>query len=172
MLTELNIDMASLELNETMEETIMVEEMDEPNQTLRRSSRLRGMVRISFNESDTRPDRKSNSENRKGGNSIEQYYLSKQVKRLPSTLETIYEEPKSLNDDVQYMSVKKFKRVLNFEGENSGLHRHKRSKKRLLKAKKVTAVKRLSAKKKISMEVFLRKLEAIEDSDQDMNPSS
>ncbi|GJQ71284.1 hypothetical protein Trydic_g11021 [Trypoxylus dichotomus] len=113
-LMELNTNMASLELNEEVGSTQSVENSD-PKQDLRRSSRLRKKINLPVEGVHTRNKNPSKNSNK---TSIEQYYLSKQVKRLPSTLETIYEEPKALNNEVQYMSIKKFKRILNFDEDN------------------------------------------------------
>ncbi|KAK5647274.1 hypothetical protein RI129_002166 [Pyrocoelia pectoralis] len=46
--------------------------------------------------------------------SVEQYYCDKKVKRLPSTLETIFEEPKQQNNEEQFIGTRKYKRALHF----------------------------------------------------------
>lgn len=161
---ELNSNMASLELNEESISTVSIDNSGLPNsiskQDLRRSTRIKKQINLSVGAAHTHRKKIDKGDSK---SKIEQYYLSKQVRRLPSTLETIYEEPKSSNNEVQYMSVKKFKRVLNFDEENFVLHKNKRSKKRLMKAKKVTASNRISTRKKVSMEALLRKLEAVEE---------
>ncbi|KRT86053.1 hypothetical protein AMK59_2685, partial [Oryctes borbonicus] len=157
-LMELNTNMASLELNEETNNAQSTE-VSNPKQSLRRSSRIKKKINLPAVKTDIRNTNPSRNSNK---TSIEQYYLSKEVKRLPSTLETIFEEPKSSNNVVQYMSIKKFKRILNFDEDNAISHKGKRSKKRIMKAKKVSAAKRINMKKKISMEVLMHKLEAIE----------
>lgn len=90
------------------------------------------------------------------------YYLDKRIKRLPPTLETIFEEPKS--DSL--MSTRKFKRCINFSDD--GLCKDKlKVKKRSMKAKKVSSIKRL--RKKVSMELLMKKLSNIEESEQETN---
>lgn len=152
---ELNTNMGSLELEE--ESDSIADNSVQTNGRLRRSSRIKNKINVSLPES-----RKGNKKTGKA-KTIEEHYLSKEVKRLPSSLETIYEEPKSLNNELQYMSSKKFKRILNCDEENSHMYKNKRSKKRLMKAKKITAAKRIISRKRISMEVLLRKLETVEE---------
>ena len=79
---------------------------------------------------------------------IEKYYQDKTVKRLPSTLETIYEEPKN----GKIMSKSKFKRVVNFDVDT--ISDRSKIRKRKLKAKKICAAN-LYSKKKICLDSFV-----------------
>lgn len=90
--------------------------------------------------------------------SIQNYYLSKHIKRTSSTLETIFEEPINENNQTCYMSIRKFKRVLNFADKNS----KSKLKKRSMKAKKNSSKQKLKVKK-IAQEVLLKKLASLEE---------
>lgn len=46
---------------------------------------------------------------------VQNYYLNRQVKRLSSKLETIFEEPKKGKREPLYMSSRKYKRVIRFD---------------------------------------------------------
>lgn len=95
-------------------------------------------------------------------NEIESIYLSKRVKRLPSTLETIFEEPKEGSKNVLFMSTRKFKRVLNFDGILNGNKDNMKTRKRRLKAKKLKSSMSFLNRKKLSLEILKEKLGVID----------
>lgn len=84
------------------------------------------------------------------------YYLDKRVKKLPSTLETIFEEPTS----GVFMSNRRQKRCINFPEVGIYYKDKVKVKKRILKAKKINPKKKW--KKRISMDLLMKKLMSIE----------
>ncbi|XP_017769552.1 PREDICTED: uncharacterized protein LOC108557528 [Nicrophorus vespilloides] len=82
---------------------------------------------------------------------IKKIYLNCNKKLKNPSLETIFEDP---TGDDKVMSKKKLKRSLTFV--DHATRSKVKSKKRLMKAKKITAKKR--AQTKISMELFMQKL--------------
>ncbi|KAK4885961.1 hypothetical protein RN001_002232 [Aquatica leii] len=97
-------------------------------------------------------------------NNVEKYYLNKKVKRMPSTLETIFEEPKQHNNEKLFLSSRKLKRVLSFNEDIVQSNKLK-SKKRLNKAKKLPSSKKFINRKKLSMETLMNKLTSLESFD-------
>lgn len=94
------------------------------------------------------------------------YYLDKRVKRLHPSLETIFEEPQKES----MMSLRKFKRIIEFPA-TVGLHKDKvKTKRRTMKAKKIKTIKRL--KKKVSMDLLMKKLSTIEETDSNISNDS
>ncbi|XP_074032312.1 uncharacterized protein [Leptinotarsa decemlineata] len=89
---------------------------------------------------------------------IKKYYLDKKVKRLPPSLETIFEEPKTGGI---IMSARKFKRCINFGSMNYLPTNKSKVKKRSLKAKKVTP----RPKNKLTMDLLLKKLSCLEENE-------
>lgn len=90
---------------------------------------------------------------------IRKYYLDKTVKRSPSSLETIFEEPV----DEKLMSSRKSSRVINFNRTTTALKL--KSRKRQLKAK--TELKFVKRKwKKISVDLLMDTLSILEQQEQ------
>lgn len=141
-------------------ETKALKEVDENEKFKPRRSqrkRIRPLDNTDFsNDGGTKMQKLS-----KDANDIEKYYLSKKVKRLPSALETIFEEPKQLNNQQQYVSTKKFKRSIKFHEDIAGATKLK-LRKRQLKAKKLPSSKAFLNRKKVSMDTLLKKLSGIE----------
>lgn len=158
----LDVDMSSLDLDEKgLTETQT--ECDSPLEVSHseKSKKVRRSKRKRFHPVDC-DNRRATMKPKKiiDGNYKEtiNYYLDKRVKKLPSTLETIFEEPKS----GILMSSRRFKRCLTFP--ESPVYKDKvKIKKRILKSKKVHPMKKL---KKLSMELLLKKLTSIDSIDQ------
>lgn len=84
------------------------------------------------------------------------YYLDKRVKRLPSTLETIFEDPQC----GVIMSGRKLKRCISFQDVGTLTKDKNKIKKRSMKVKKIQPVK--SLKKLASMDLLIQKLQGID----------
>lgn len=79
-------------------------------------------------------------------------------KQRSSMLETIFEEPKSTNNELLFMSMKKFKRKLDFASNLHSTQKATKIKKRRTKIKRV-ALKMLNKRNKMSMDSFKKKFE-------------
>ncbi|XP_022905238.2 uncharacterized protein [Onthophagus taurus] len=89
------------------------------------------------------------------------------AKKKTASLETIFEEPKIVNNSPQYTSGKKFRRMISFHESGSVIAQH-RVKKRHMKAKQVLGNNKKGFKqKKISQEVFMKRLKTLLDNDSD-----
>lgn len=93
--------------------------------------------------------------------SVEQYYCNKKVKRLPSTLETIFEEPKQQNNEEQFIGTRKYKRALHFH-QDAAMGSKLKLRKRILKAKKLPSSKKFLNRKKIPLATVIQKLSGVE----------
>ncbi|XP_075969841.1 protein tantalus-like [Anticarsia gemmatalis] len=92
---------------------------------------------------------------------IEALYLNKKVKSMSQTLETIYEEPKSQNNETEvFIGGRKVKRVLSFQIGSQ--YTKDKIKKRRAKIKKLLGNKSYLNRKKIPMQVFLKTIECLE----------
>lgn len=87
------------------------------------------------------------------------YYLDKRVKRLPSTLETIFEEPKG----EVLMSSRRLKRFIHFQDVGTYNTDKARIKKRAMKAKKIHPLR--IGKKKSSLDLLMKKLSNLEENE-------
>lgn len=85
---------------------------------------------------------------------IEDYYLNKNLKKKLNNLETIYEEKDDISESSVYMSVKRYKRMIQFNAKPSD----SKIKKRKAKVKKVFGSKINLKRKYASMEMLLEKL--------------
>lgn len=91
---------------------------------------------------------------------IEALYLNKTAKTSSQTLETIYEEAKTENNEsVTLIGGRKVKRLLTFQLGNQ--YTKEKIKKRRAKIKKLLGTKYLN-RKKIPMPVFLKTIECLE----------
>ncbi|XP_031840835.1 uncharacterized protein LOC116430597 isoform X2 [Nomia melanderi] len=68
---------------------------------------------------------------------VKNYYLNRREKRKLNTLETIYEEKDDLSENTTYMSVKRYKRTIQFQDKPSDC----KLRKRRAKIKKVFGLK-------------------------------
>ncbi|KAB0804783.1 hypothetical protein PPYR_01753 [Photinus pyralis] len=93
--------------------------------------------------------------------SIEQYYCDKRVKRLPSTLETIFEEPKQQNNEEQLIGTRKYKRTVHFH-QDVAVGSKLKLRKRILKAKKLPSSKTFLNRKKIPLSTVMQKLSSLD----------
>lgn len=160
----LDVEMASLQINErkrsfgcSVEEDANDDDKEQTGVVLRRSLRKR----IRSTESDKRRVLIKPKRFETGSVSdITSCYLNRKVKRAPSTLETIFEEPKQAKTGSLLMSGKKFKRLIEFNAAPSV--NEKKVKKRQMKAKKVYPNKRLR-KKCFTKEFLLQKLAELDD---------
>lgn len=170
---DLDVDMAHLEINERkrnftgvfkckLTEDNSAHPSPESNDNvtqLRRSNRKK----ICSQETDkrrvlTKPKKLLN--NSSSTDEINNYYLDKRVKRLPPSLETIFEEPKGNT----FMSTRKFKRCINFNNLTLPSRSKLKVKKRSMKAQKVSVIKRLN--KNVALELLKEKLSAIEEDEE------
>lgn len=87
---------------------------------------------------------------------IKDYYLCKKFKRLPSSFETIYEEPKLQKNKFVFVASKKEKRILSFG--NSSTVTTGKVKKRRLKIKKLLPSQSFMKRERLSMDYFLQKI--------------
>lgn len=158
---ELDIEMASLALNEKKRRISTVIEASQDEETLRQpdaTTALRRSNRKRIRPLDVEKRRvytKPKKFNGKTDKEISGYYLNKKVKLLHTSLETIFEEPK--NSEV-VMSGRKLRRIINFSVNSA---EKLKTKKRAMKAKKVCAVKSRRSKK-ISKELFLQRMKELD----------
>lgn len=160
---DLDVEMASLELNERKRRFSAVKETPESqveeqsdateSKTLRRSTRKRiRPIDVQNRRVYTKP-KKFNANSM----DIVAYYLNRKVKLVNTCLETIFEEPKT---DEDVMSGRKLRRMINFS-TNSG--EKSKTKKRSMKAKKVCAAKyKKNKNKKVTKESFLQRMKVLE----------
>lgn len=153
----LDVDMSFLELdekglNETQSETVLETSSSDNSNNLRRSKRKRFRPAVCDKRRITLKPSKIIDGNYK---ETINYYLDKRVKKLPSTLETIFEEPKS----GVIMSNRRLKRFINFYESPLNSKDKVKIKKRSMKAKKVHPMKKF---KKVSMDLLMQKLMNIE----------
>lgn len=163
--TELDVEMASLQINERKRSLgcIEDEEVDSNNQELQQEGTLRRSLRKKFRPSDIDKRRVITQPKKIDVDSVSvvtSYYLDKKVKRAPSTLETIFEEPKQVKTGSLLMSGRKFKRLIEFNA--SPLLNDKKIKKRRTKAKAVCMNKKLY-QKRFTKEYLLQKLSELDD---------
>lgn len=99
---------------------------------------------------------------------IKEYYLDKTVKKHTNSLETIFEEREDSSHTTTSMSVKRFKRMIQF----SSAPTDSKLKKRREKVKRVFGSK-LSSKKKrnVSMQAFLERLNVMQNDMPPINPN-
>lgn len=86
-----------------------------------------------------------------------EYYLNKNLKRKLNNLETIYEEKDDTNECITYMSVKRYKRMIQFQEKPTD----QKLKKRRAKIKRVFGSKINFKRKCASMQMLLDKLSGI-----------
>lgn len=161
----LDIDLAYLDLDErglnatqipTDPDSIVELDELETTKNIRRSRRKRiRPVDCQNRRSTTKPKKIIDGNYKETIN----YYLDKRIKRLPSNLETIFEEPKS---DV-LMSNRKLKRFIQFPELGFVIKDKLKIKKRVMKAKKLHPIKHL--KKRLSMDLLMKKLVRVEQVD-------
>ncbi|XP_018566361.1 uncharacterized protein LOC108907252 [Anoplophora glabripennis] len=172
---DLDVDMAQLEINEKkrnftgvfkykLTEDNSPISSPESNETITQPRRS-GRKKIRSQETEkrrvlTKP--KKLLSNNSNTNEINNYYLDKRVKRLPPSLETIFEEPKGNS----FMSTRKFKRCIQFSSQVAPCRNKLKVKKRSMKAQKVSIIKRLN--KNVALELLKEKLSAIEE-DEEIN---
>lgn len=96
-------------------------------------------------------------------NKLERYYLSKKVKLMAPSLETVFEEPLQQEGNT-YCSKRKFKRLLEFDVmDRSCSAKRSKTKKRIIRAKKLVTANRYLKRKKISMKAFMSKIAVLEE---------
>lgn len=98
---------------------------------------------------------------------IKDYYLDKNCKRKVNNLETIFEETANANENSVYMSVKRYKRMIQFQEQPND----SKLQKRRTKIKKVFGSKINFRRKRGSMQALLNKLNYIR-SNSPMNSES
>lgn len=164
---ELDIDMSSLELNDKKRRFCAtngfdaeVEEVDDETAAepkLRRSSRKKiRPLDLEKRRVYTKPRKYDTS-----SCDITNYCLNKKVKIAHTSLETIFEEPKSVKAGVSFMSGRKFKRAIDF---NSPVTTDKlKTKKRHMKAKQLVSSKKILRRKKVTKELLLQQLKVAEE---------
>lgn len=59
---------------------------------------------------------------------IKDYYLDKSIKKVQNNLETIYEEKEGTNENDRFMSVKRYKRMIQFQATSDAKLRKRRAK--------------------------------------------
>lgn len=95
-------------------------------------------------------------------NKLERYYLSKKVKLMAPRLETVFEEPLQQEGNT-YCSKRKFKRLQEFViMDSSPCAKRSKTKKRIIRAKKLVTANRYLKRKAISMETFMSKIAVLE----------
>ena len=88
---------------------------------------------------------------------VKEYYLNKNLKKRLNNLETIYEEKDEASDSAMYMSVKKYKRMIQFDAKPSDT----KIKKRRRRIKKVFGSKINFKRRCASMLLLVDKLNSI-----------
>lgn len=139
-----------------VEESGNVETPEVGGAVVRRSSRR--IIRAALPEPPRIPNKPMKLTANSSLKDIENYYLDKKVKRLNSSLETIFEVPQVVDNNEVVMSSRKFKRTINFNtvvAKNST-----KVKKRKTKAKNVRGKKK---EKKIPLEYVMQKIDEIEE---------
>lgn len=165
--TVLDVEMASLQLNERKRSFgCCIEEKDVETETKQEESEQTGVLRRSLRKrmrSETDKRRVVTKPKKIDVDSVSvvtSYYLDKKVKRAPSTLETIFEEPKQAKTGCLLMSGRKFKRLIEFNAPP--LSNDKKVKKRKTKAKALCMNKKLHHKR-FTKEFLLQKLSELDD---------
>lgn len=159
---DIDIEMASLEINDKKRRNEDSNTADDHSSTVavRRSLRKRiKPLEVEKRRVLTRPKKCDSNDI----SAIKNIYLNKKIKRNPSNLETIFEEPKDDKDGDFAMSVKKFKRLINFASTSTT--DKQKIKKRHMKAKKLFPCKKKACK--VTKDYFLKKLNELEDCDTD-----
>ncbi|KAG7209393.1 hypothetical protein KM043_015489 [Ampulex compressa] len=103
-----------------------------------------------------RPKKRTSSE-MESEEDIKEYYLDKNLKKRPNSLETIYEEKDEIRESSIYMSAKRYKRMIEFQPKPSD----SKLRKRRAKIKKVFGSKVNFKKRCASMQILLDKLNGI-----------
>ncbi|XP_003690959.1 uncharacterized protein LOC100870176 [Apis florea] len=126
---------------------------DESNEILNRRCSLRPRKRTYTEVED------NNTKNKVQTEEIDcrEYYLNKNLKRKLNNLETIYEEKDGTNECITYMSVKRYKRMIQFQEKPTD----QKLKKRRAKIKRVFGSKINFKRKCASMQMLLDKLSGI-----------
>ncbi|XP_076277685.1 uncharacterized protein LOC143207761 [Lasioglossum baleicum] len=123
-----------------------------PTQTLSESLNRRCSLRPRKRTS-TEMEKNDKQNKTQEGEDAKNYYLHKNLKRKLNTLETIYEEKDDGNENSKLMSVKRYKRMIQFQDKPSDY----KLKKRRAKIKNLISFKRRCA----SMQTLLDKLNSI-----------
>ncbi|XP_053988473.1 uncharacterized protein LOC128891569 [Hylaeus anthracinus] len=123
------------------------------NESLNRRCSLRPRKRTSIEMENDDKKRKTQGPKEE----VKEYYLNKNLKRKLNNLETIYEEKDDLNESSMHMSIKRYKRVIQFQETPSD----RKIKKRRAKIKKVFGSKVNFKGKCASMQMMLDKLNGI-----------
>ncbi|CAH1112299.1 unnamed protein product [Psylliodes chrysocephalus] len=156
----LDVDISQLEIGETQTEILKSKEEKDvksaaESEIVRRSSRKK-ILPIQTEKKRVISKPKRLSSNGTIDANVINYYLDKKIKRFSSSLETIFEQPKSdepnSNQDL-YMSRRKFVRTL--PAKDIKLPKNKKIKKRNMKVKKI------NKRKNLPMEMLLKKLASI-----------
>ncbi|XP_076654376.1 uncharacterized protein LOC143359905 [Halictus rubicundus] len=121
-----------------------------PTQTLSESLNRRCSLRP---RKRTSAEMEKQNKTQEGEVDVKNYYLNKSLKRKLNTLETIYEEKDDGNENSKFMSVKRYKRMIQFQDKPSDY----KLKKRRAKMKNLISFKRRCA----SMQMLLDKLNSI-----------
>ncbi|XP_076233290.1 uncharacterized protein LOC143178470 isoform X2 [Calliopsis andreniformis] len=85
------------------------------------------------------------------------YYLNQNLKRKLSNLETIYEEKDDISESTMFMSVKRYKRMIQFNAKPTD----SKIKKRKARVKRVFGTKKNFKERRASMQILLEKLNGI-----------
>ncbi|XP_077286310.1 uncharacterized protein LOC143911330 isoform X2 [Arctopsyche grandis] len=94
---------------------------------------------------------------------LKKLYSNTKVKTVSQKLETIFEEPKAVNNTLLFIGGTKIKRSLKFQDSN--IHTKEKIKKRRSKIKRLLGNKNFANRKKISMQAFLKTLQNLEADD-------
>ncbi|KZC04582.1 hypothetical protein WN55_00657, partial [Dufourea novaeangliae] len=124
-----------------------------PNEVLNRRCSLRPRKRTNAEMENDEVQTKT----QEGEVDIKNYYLNKSLKRKLNNLETIYEEKDDISENATYMSVKRYKRMIQFQNKPSDC----KLKKRRAKIKKVFGSKINFKRRCASMQMLLDKLNGI-----------
>ncbi|OAD58932.1 hypothetical protein WN48_09859 [Eufriesea mexicana] len=127
---------------------------DESNDNLNRRCSLRPRKRSYSEVEDISKRNKSQQTER---TNFKEYYLNKNLKRRLNNLETIYEEKDDANEFITYMSVKRYKRMIQFQEKPTD----SKLRKRRAKIKSVFGSKINFKQRRASMQMLLEKLNGI-----------
>ncbi|XP_033329853.1 uncharacterized protein LOC117222324 [Megalopta genalis] len=120
------------------------------NESLNRRCSLRPRKRSTEME-------KNDKQNKTQEVDVKNYYLNKNLKRKLNSLETIYEERDSSSENNTFMSVKRYKRMIQFQNKPTDC----KLKKRRAKIKKVFGLNVGFKRRCASMQMLLDKLNGI-----------
>ncbi|XP_078044642.1 uncharacterized protein LOC144474051 isoform X1 [Augochlora pura] len=123
----------------------------DPNESLNRRCSLRPRKR-SCTENE-----KNDKQNKTQEVDVKNYYLNKNLKRKLNTLETIYEEKDDASENGTFMSVKRYKRMIQFQNKPTDC----KLKKRRARIKKVFGLNVSFKRRCASMQMLLDKLNSI-----------